>query len=308
VWIEKTKEDHEHGGEGWEYGTCLWSPNTSKIGTKIYELMKQPKVEDRVLHFYRVKGKFYFHGTSVVLQECKTTKERPPFPGDWDWANEFYRIELTSFKKNKNLIGITELAKKHALEIKEEIDNFSPKYYPFNNDPRGVRLAEGNYLSSCTETLYNLLRNYSELEKVKDIEKFNVPPGKTERKGLVTCRVSQGWYRRKLIEKWNNRCAVTGFDNEKILIASHIVPWSESSDKERNDVENGILLSPDLDGLFDRHLISFNNKGEIVISQNLKDTDLDLLGISRNMKLSKVTEGMIKYLDIHRQTFKKKNN
>ena len=84
--------------------------------------------------------------------------------------------------------------------------------------------------------------------------------------------------------------------------------WSQSNDKKKNDVENGILLSPDLDGLFDRHLISFKNNGEIIISKNLKDFDLQLLGISRTMKLSKVTKGMVKYLDTHRKTFKKKNN
>ena len=51
----------------------------------------------------------------------------------------------------------------------------------------------------------------------------------------------------------------------KILIASHIVPWKEASDNERLDVENGILLSPTIDALFDKHLISFNDDGSIII-------------------------------------------
>jgi hypothetical protein len=39
VWVEKTKASHGHGGEGWEFGTCLWSPATDKSGKRIYENM-----------------------------------------------------------------------------------------------------------------------------------------------------------------------------------------------------------------------------------------------------------------------------
>ena len=54
-------------------------------------------------------------------------------------------------------------------------------------------------------------------------------------------------------------CSVTNCELHKILISSHIVPWSKSNEKERLDVGNGILLSPNLDSLFDRHLISFQD-------------------------------------------------
>ena len=91
-------------------------------------------------------------------------------------------------------------------------------------------------------------------------------PNKTERKGLITSRVGQGYYRQQIIEKWGGRCPITGINIQSILIASHIVPWSESSDHERLDVENGILLSPSYDALFDKHLISFQDDGHIIIS------------------------------------------
>jgi hypothetical protein len=70
------------------------------------------------------------------------------------------------------------------------------------------------------------------------------PPNETERKGIVTSRVGQGYYRQQIIEKWNGQCAVTGSNLLTTLIASHIVRWSECDDTERLDVENGILLSP----------------------------------------------------------------
>jgi predicted restriction endonuclease len=79
----------------------------------------------------------------------------------------------------------------------------------------------------------------------------------------VTSRVGQGYYRQKLIKKFNGKCAVTKNDVEEILIANHIVPWRHSSDEERLDPDNGILLSPLYDALFDKHMITFGDDGSI---------------------------------------------
>ena len=83
------------------------------------------------------------------------------------------------------------------------------------------------------------------------------------------------------------------------MIASHIVPWRSSNDKERLDKENGILLSPLYDALFDKHLISFQDDGKIIISKGIIDNELLML-IDKNSKID-VTEGMKKYLGKHRE-------
>ena len=51
--VEITRSDHEHGGPGWEFGTCLWSPARNRAGGDRYSLMREPRNGDRVLHFYR---------------------------------------------------------------------------------------------------------------------------------------------------------------------------------------------------------------------------------------------------------------
>ena len=127
-------------------------------------------------------------------------------------------------------------------------------------------------------------------------------PNRTERKGLVTSRVGQGVYRQKIIEKWGGKCPITKSSILTILISSHIVPWSKSNDKERLDVENGILLSPLYDSLFDRHLISFSDQGKILISNKLDNDDIQNLNIKRDSKIP-ITEGMKVYLKRHREIF-----
>ena len=125
-------------------------------------------------------------------------------------------------------------------------------------------------------------------------------PNKTERTGLVTSRVGQGYYRRMICEKWDNKCPVTGCRVLSILISSHILPWSQSNDEERLDVENGILLSPNVDSLFDKHLISFSDEGELIMSYKINQQQLDELGIPKNIKIP-ISGGMKEYLKVHRE-------
>lgn len=124
-------------------------------------------------------------------------------------------------------------------------------------------------------------------------------PNFTERKGLVTSRVGQGYYRQEILKKWNGRCPISGCDIKEILISSHIKRWSDCNDQERLDPDNGILLSPNVDSLFDRYLISFDVNGDMILSKKITENQLLSLGLNINMNIN-VSEGMKKYLIFHR--------
>ncbi len=127
-------------------------------------------------------------------------------------------------------------------------------------------------------------------------------PNKTERSGLITSRVGQGAYRKRIIHRWEYQCAVTGFNKLDILVASHILPWKDSTDQQRLDVNNGILLSPTYDALFDRHLISFENNGEIILSPAIAQKAYDQIGVTPQDKISKPFSDDNKwFMDQHRQ-------
>lgn len=125
-------------------------------------------------------------------------------------------------------------------------------------------------------------------------------PNETERKGLVTSRVGQGAYRKRIIHRWEYKCAVTGFDKLNILIASHILPWAEADDNQRLDVHNGILLSPAYDALFDRNLISFENSGKIILSDSIEIQAFQKIGITGKEKIKNLSTYNLEYLDKHR--------
>ena len=124
-------------------------------------------------------------------------------------------------------------------------------------------------------------------------------PDSTSRRGLVTTRVGQGYYRQSILERFHRVCAVTKTGPEEILIASHIVPWRDSNDAERLDPDNGILLSPTYDALFDKHLISFSDDGSIIIGCSLTAEQIAKLAITRAERIN-VTDEMKPYLARHR--------
>ena len=132
---------------------------------------------------------------------------------------------------------------------------------------------------------------------------LTIPPNETERKGLVTSRVGQGAYRKRIIHRWEYKCPITGYSNLDILIASHIVPWSESDNNERLDVHNGILLSPTYDALFDRHLISFENNGKIILSETIEKNAFQKIGVTGKETIKNLSEYNFEYLERHRKVF-----
>jgi len=124
-----------------------------------------------------------------------------------------------------------------------------------------------------------------------------------ERESIVKTRIGQGKYREMLKSVWDSKCAVTGCDMTEILIASHIKPWSESDEGEKVDPYNGLLLTPNLDKLFDQHRISFDDEGTVIIPDSIPPYTQIQLGLRPGMKISKLHDRHKPYLEHHRAKF-----
>lgn len=84
------------------------------------------------------------------------------------------------------------------------------------------------------------------------------------------------------------------------LVASHIKPFINSTKDEAYDPDNGLLLSKNMDMLFDLGYISFENNGEILLSEELSD---DLQNYLKDYALKSIflNEKRLKYLEYHRK-------
>ena len=128
----------------------------------------------------------------------------------------------------------------------------------------------------------------------------------TEVERLVRQRVGQKAYRDAMLEYWGDTCSVTGLSIKAALRASHAKPWVDcENDHERLDVFNGFLLSANLDALFDRFLISFDNAGEVIVSPVLSGQDRSLLSLDKPLGLRWIAKEHLPYLKYHRRLFEK---
>ena len=123
----------------------------------------------------------------------------------------------------------------------------------------------------------------------------------TVKMAIIQSRIGQGEFRKKLIDKYNGRCIITGIDHPNLLVASHIKPWAASSNEERLSVDNGLLLSATYDRLFDRGLITFDRYGKILLSSLIGTENIKRLGLSPGMRFNlQINESMEEYLSYHR--------
>jgi len=126
-------------------------------------------------------------------------------------------------------------------------------------------------------------------------------PRSTEAERLVIQRIGQQKFREALFLYWDSCCPLTGITDPALLRASHIIPWAEcTSDAERLDVANGLLLSSLWDAAFDAHLVSFEDDGSVIASPRLSLAASSILAISSGLRLKGLSEGHKARLSWHR--------
>jgi len=162
-----------------------------------------------------------------------------------------------------------------------------------------IRDTKGKGMYSAALSHYHkFLADLSQIDINADIKQVMTDKtlSETEKSILVKTRMGQGGFRTKLIQMWGG-CAVTGYRNTQLLLASHIKPWRDSNNEERLDKFNGLLLLANLDKAFDLGFISFNDQGKVMISSQLESPKV--IGLDESMSCNIAAEHK-RYLAYHR--------
>ena len=162
-----------------------------------------------------------------------------------------------------------------------------------------------DYTESTQDTFITNLNEEGCKNLIDSIERDTETLSNEEKKTLIKYRIGQGKFRRELRRIYNDACVISGINFGPLLIASHIKPWLHSNNIERIDPYNGLLLIPNYDKLFDLGLISFDEKGQILISSLLKENEIKEFKLSSLITI-KLHKQSIPYMEFHRnQIFKK---
>lgn len=285
-------------------GGFLWSPKTRADGARnhFYDTMKEVQPGDMI---------FSYSGTLIkavgIAQGSAYESPKPDFESAGEnWANIGWYLE-TEFSELTNPI--------RPKDFIEELRPLMPKKYaPLQENGNGL---QGVYLTEISNVMAKLILELTNAPILSIIEE-NLPTtdpdsifdreiemnmlnveNDLEKVQLVKARKGQGIFKAnvRLIEK---SCRVTGVSEVKHLRASHIKPWASSTNEEKLDGHNGLLLSPHVDHLFDRGFISFKNSGEILLSSKLNPEVLERWAINSYINVGKFNGQQQRYLEYHR--------
>lgn len=290
-------------------GGFLWSPKTNKNGAKnqFYDNMTLVRPGDVVFSFCDTRIRAI--GKALAGAETATKPDFGGAGGYWDNEGWYVPVEFTELRS--------------SIRPKDMIDEIRPhlpeKYSPLQKNGDGLQSV---YLAAVPPALAQVLLDAlgaeavsiasdefeavtDEEEKVQSNIEGRTDIGPTVKRQLVNSRRGQGIFKSNV--RLNERCCrVTGEADPRLLVASHIKPWKDSSDQEKLDGCNGLLLSPHVDSLFDKGLISFQDDGSVLVSSKLDSKTLERWGLEQVTNVGAFSTSQAGYLAYHREhVFKK---
>lgn len=215
-------------------------------------------------------------------------------------ANHPLQVTI-GLENNSFLVGFVGAPSQLYTELSRDFISYADEYMCSSESELAILFRRSSALASSLPNQAE--RDYKvNLKKVLDELPDSIKDTETER--MIRQRVGQQTFRNAMLAYWGHACSVTGVKIPEILRASHAKPWSEcKSDGERLDVFNGFLLTANLDALFDRHLISFDKNGKILLSSRIGQNVFSALGLSSELSLRWLSQQHEKYLAIHRANF-----
>jgi putative restriction endonuclease len=298
-------------------GGYLWSPKRNANGHRnpFYEYMREVIPGDLILSFVKTQIPRIGIARSYAYS-CPKPAEFGNAGPNWDRVG--WKVDVRWIELGNKIRPVEHLPMLRPL--------FPTKYGPLQNNGRGKQAI---YLTRLPEPLMSVIvslighqaRTLMTMNRIfDDAQPDPIGVGQyeweehlrqqvedapeledTEKQQIILARRGQGAFK-KNVNKIEHHCRVTKVDQLEHLRASHIKPWRNADNKERLDGENGLLLTPNIDHLFDRGFISFENDGRLILSPAAHTLSLQRMGIPPNGQLNvgAFHEGQREYLDYHR--------
>ncbi|MGJ4932613.1 HNH endonuclease [Bradyrhizobium sp. HKCCYLS2038] len=295
-------------------GGYMWSPKRRQDGAfnRFYENMRLVDAGDVVFSYIdqRIPYIGVIQGPAVSADRPIELANRPWNSDGWLVPVEWHRPPVVI--KPKDLMDVLRplLPKKYSPIQSATGDGLQSVYLAAVPQLMAAELLRplGGWRPGADSTIAELDRSETAIDRLDDeLERQirnNTSIDRTERQAVVLARRGQGRFRRNLIGI-ENSCRITGIVDERLLRASHIKPWRAcANNHERLDGNNGLLLAPHIDLLFDRGYISFEDGGTLLRSPRISSADFLRLGISTDtgFAVAPFNESQAKYLDYHRST------
>jgi putative restriction endonuclease len=273
ILIEMSRDLH-HGGLGWEFPTCLWSPTQKESGSSwpFWDMVLQARPGDVVLHLRGERRTARFVGYSSVCRAGYRTPERPPRPSGWGWSLEFNRADLENYIPLAEPLMLDDLFARRRAELEGYFDQNKSRR---GRNKRHIFLVRQSGRLQCLNGAY-----LSEVDAELQVAMFGDAILGAERGGAVEAvtvgtqlrevlaRIGQREFSDRVRLAYNNRCCFPGCDvtDRRFLVASHIARWADNP-AFRGSVGNGLCLCLNHDKAFEAGLFWLEDDLSIAVRE-----------------------------------------
>lgn len=301
-------------------GGYLWSPKRNANGARnpFYESMREVSPGDLIFSFVDTR----IAAIGIAKSYCWECPKPTEFGSTGDyWENIGWRVNVSFASllnriRPKDHIGILRSVLPDRYSPLQTNGNGNQALYLTEISERFAELLGGLIgeeartiltLGERTLPVSNVMPVADDLDvwerRLEEKVQSDTSVRETDREAIIRARCGQGIFKER-VSRIERRCRITGVENLTHLIASHCKPWRDSSNEERLNGENGLLLTPSIDHLFDRGFIGFESSGELIISPVAHRPSLQRMGIATEqvVNVGAFTEGQKHFLDFHRNS------
>jgi putative restriction endonuclease len=296
-------------------GNFLWSPKANQNGARnrTYENMALAAVGDVVFSYAdgMIKAIGIVTASAVTEQkplEFGTTGANWDLQG-WRLAVAFTVLE-TPLRPRDHMDRLAPLLPQRHSPIRATGDGNQGVYLAVV--PAAMAAELRRLLLGQVEQVETKFRPHGVIEEDQDPDAradryvfARTDIGATQKQTIVNARRGQGLFRERVIVL-EGKCRVTGLELVDHLRASHIKPWKDSTDFEKLDGNNGLLLAPHVDHLFDQGYISFTDFGDVILSPKCPATLCKAWGVDQSVNVGPFRVAQRGYLAHHRKSVLKK--
>lgn len=298
-WVNHKQTFKKETEEGY-----IWSPERDNNGARNETYLNLTRVQPCDIVFSYAFGKIQAIG---IVEDRYMPSPRPESFGEIgeQWSETGWLVPINwimlqnPISPKMNLNALRPLLPKKYSPIQSKGDGNQKFYLTVISEELGGELIKlidrSNYSvhSLITDTTKELQEQEAEYFINKKIS------SKTFREQLVKARVGQGLFRIQ-VERIEKSCRWTGVNDRRFLIASHIKPWKDSTNHERLDGNNGLLLSPHVDKLFDKGYITFSETGNILLASERLLNVLKSWTLDHKKHIGNFSDHQQQYLEYHR--------
>lgn len=254
----------------------IWCPQKDKSGMvpHSYKRMEQVKKGDRIFHF----AKGHIAAISVAKEHCRKQGE-----DTYVVPVDYRELEIPFFVKDHMMdLDLVQPVKYAAFQMD---GSGNPGYiYPCNEELT-IGLLEFIGMQNIYMPEEEQLELAIEVVKRTDHNPLATLIAETELEARLKVRRGRQLFRKSLLPLWDRQCAMCGIGLEEVLQAAYSKPWKDSSDSERLDPYNGLLLCSNHAALYAKGFISVDGKGRLLISAGIPEEQFQDFSLSSGQKL-----------------------